>query len=44
MAFRATSPCPTCGRTGDVREDWSTGQCDDCYAEDHVYPEAEFDD
>jgi hypothetical protein len=28
--------CPTCGRDTSRSEGWSTGQCDDCYIDDHL--------
>lgn len=27
----ATRPCPSCGKDTSGSEEWSTGQCDDCF-------------
>lgn len=29
------TPCPSCGGDTSGSEEWSTGQCDDCWDADH---------
>ena len=37
----ASDTCPTCGKSTKGSEGWSTGQCDDCYLEDHPTEDTE---
>ena len=35
VVWHKQCPCPSCGKDPSRSEEWSTGQCDDCFVSSH---------